>query len=53
MDATTILMEQERQQTIAAFADHVSSGKVQFFSGAGVNFIPGCREGIYLWDIGG
>jgi len=45
--------DQERQETFAVFADHVSSGKVQFFTGAGVDFIPGRREGIYMWDIGG
>jgi acetylornithine/succinyldiaminopimelate/putrescine aminotransferase len=45
--------DQERRETIAVFADHVSSGKVQFFTGAGVDFIPGRREGIYMWDIGG
>jgi hypothetical protein len=30
----------DRQQTIAAFGDHVSSGKVQFFAAVGVDFIP-------------
>ena len=45
--------DQERRETIAVFADHVSTGKVQFFTGAGVDFIPGRREGIYMWDIGG
>ena len=50
---TTKLEEQERRKTIAAFGDHVSSGKVQFFNIAGVDFIPGRREGIYMWDVGG
>ena len=50
---TNLFGDQERRETIAVFADHVSSGKVQFFTGAGVDFIPGRREGIYMWDIGG
>ena len=50
---TTLLEEQERRETIAAFGDHVSSGKVQFFTNAGVDFIPGRREGITMWDVGG
>jgi putrescine aminotransferase len=35
------------------FADHVSSGKAEFFSQAGIDFIIGKREGIYIWDING
>ena len=35
------------------FADHVSSGKAEFFSQAGIDFIIGKREGIYIWDITG
>ena len=50
---TNLFGDQERRETIAVFADHVSTGKVQFFTGAGVDFIPGRREGIYMWDIGG
>jgi putrescine aminotransferase len=33
------------------FARHVSSGKVDFFSQAGIDFIIGKREGIYIWDL--
>jgi acetylornithine/succinyldiaminopimelate/putrescine aminotransferase len=53
MAAKPIEKELERQSTVAAFGDHVSSGKVQFFAAAGVDFIPGRREGIYMWDISG
>ncbi len=35
------------------FARHVSSGKVEFFAQAGIDFIAGRREGIYLWDLEG
>ncbi|MFN2137428.1 MAG: aspartate aminotransferase family protein [Candidatus Promineifilaceae bacterium] len=51
--ATTLLEDQTRVETITAFGRHVSSGKVQFYAHAGVNFVPGRREGIYMWDISG
>ncbi len=44
--ATRTVKEQERRETIATFGRHVSSGKVQFYANAGVDFIPGRREGI-------
>lgn len=40
----------------AVFADseeHVSYGKVQVFRNANIDFIPGRREGCYVWDIEG
>jgi len=38
---------------IDLFARHVSSGKAAFFESAGVSFVPGKREGPYLWDVAG
>jgi len=35
------------------FAKHVSSGKVNFFKTAGIDFVLGKREGSYLWDLTG
>ena len=35
------------------FAKHVSSGKVNFFKTAGIDFVLGKREGPYLWDLAG
>jgi acetylornithine/succinyldiaminopimelate/putrescine aminotransferase len=35
------------------FADHVSSGKAEFFKQAGIDFVIGKREGIYIWDLDG
>jgi putrescine aminotransferase len=35
------------------FAAHVSSGKVAFFEAVGIDFIPGKREGAFLWDVTG
>ena len=42
-----------KDEITTQFADHVSSGKAEFFSQAGIDFIIGKREGIYIWDIDG
>ena len=42
-----------KAQTTEDFARHVSSGKADFFTSVGIDFIPGRREGPYLWDITG
>lgn len=42
-----------KQNAIAAYRDHVSSGKVAFFEKYGMDFVMGRREGCYLWDIDG
>ncbi len=49
----TFIGTQTRAQTIAAFSTHVSSGKVRFFEAAGMDFIPGRRDGISIWDVDG
>lgn len=43
----------EKQRIIAAFHDHVSSGKAAFFKKYGMDFVMGRREGPYLWDLDG
>jgi acetylornithine/succinyldiaminopimelate/putrescine aminotransferase len=42
-----------KSQAIAAFRDHVSSGKAAFFRKYGMEFVMGRREGPYLWDLDG
>jgi len=42
-----------KQDTINQFAAHVSSGKAAFFQFAGIDFVPGRREGPFLWDVDG
>ncbi|NIV38996.1 MAG: aminotransferase class III-fold pyridoxal phosphate-dependent enzyme, partial [Anaerolineae bacterium] len=42
-----------QEETIAWFGDHVSSGKVAFFAQYGMEFVPGRREGVHIWDAGG
>lgn len=39
-----------REATFAAFADHVSRGKVATFEALGVDLVMGHREGPYFWD---
>jgi acetylornithine/succinyldiaminopimelate/putrescine aminotransferase len=42
-----------RAETVERFARHVSSGKVDFFQAAGIDFVMGRREGPFLWDVTG
>ena len=41
------------EDTIAWFGDHVSSGKAAFFAQYGMEFVPGRREGVHIWDASG
>lgn len=49
----TRIGQDTRQGIFDRFARHVSSGKAEFFRKAGIDFIFGKREGIYVWDIDG
>lgn len=42
-----------KDEIIKDFADHVSWGKVQVFRNAGLDFVPGRREGCFIWDLDG
>jgi putrescine aminotransferase len=42
-----------QEETIALFRDHVSSGKAAFFAQYGMEFVPGRRDGVHIWDVGG
>ena len=48
-----LVLLQSRAQIKERFAAHVSSGKVDFFDAAGINFILGKRKGSSMWDIAG
>ena len=45
--------KRSREQSITWFRDHVSSGKAAFFSHYGMEFIPGRRKGVRIWDVNG
>lgn len=49
----SLIGQQPRTNITKEFADHVSSGKAEFFNQAGIDFIIGKREGIYIWDLEG
>jgi putrescine aminotransferase len=38
-------------ESITWFHDHVSSGKADFFVQLGMDFVPGRRSGVHLWDV--
>ncbi len=48
-----VIEENQKDEIINLFARHVSSGKVDYFTQAGIDFVAGEREGIYLCDIDG
>lgn len=49
----SLIGQKPKTQIIEQFAQHVSSGKVEFFQQFGVDLIFGKREGVYVWDIDG
>jgi len=51
--ASAFIGQSDRQKIIDAFGANVSSGKVRFFSDVGLDFVPGRREGPYIWDLDG
>jgi len=46
----SILGNFPKDQVIDRFSQHVSSGKAEFFNQAGIEFVSGKREGIYIYD---
>src|SRR5215470_7607566 len=48
-----LTVDSPKSEIIEAFAAHVSSGKAKFFAQAGVDFVLGKREGVYVWDRDG
>jgi acetylornithine/succinyldiaminopimelate/putrescine aminotransferase len=49
----SLIGQRPKDEITKLFADHVSSGKAEFFSQAGIDFVIGKREGIYIWDLDG
>ena len=48
------LIGQDAKESIfERFGQHVSSGKVDFFREAGMDFVFGRREGVHVWDVEG
>ncbi len=47
----TFIGQRPKTESIAWFHDHVSSGKAAFFTQYGLDFVPGRRQGVYLWDV--
>ena len=39
-----------KQGIVKRFSDYVSSGKAEFFTSVGIDFVFGKREGPYVWD---
>ena len=48
-----LIGQDSKAEIVERFARHVSSGKAEFFSQVGVDFVFGKREGVYVWDAAG
>ncbi len=46
----SLIGQDSKAKIVERFARHVSSGKAEFFSQVGVDFVFGKREGVYVWD---
>jgi acetylornithine/succinyldiaminopimelate/putrescine aminotransferase len=53
VDDVRYVAQSSRAETTDRFARHISSGKVEFFRAAGIDFVTGRREGPFLWDVTG
>ena len=49
----SLIGQDPKGKIVERFARHVSSGKAEFFSQVGVDFVFGKREGVYVWDAAG
>jgi putrescine aminotransferase len=49
----SLIAQNDKTNVLARFARHVSSGKADFFTNVGVDFVFGRREGVYVWDLDG
>lgn len=49
----SLIGQDPKEEIIARFARHVSSGKADFFVRAGIDFVLGKRQGIYIADVNG
>lgn len=49
----SLIGQQPKETIIRLFAEHVSSGKAEFYEQAGIDFVLGWREGIYIHDLDG
>lgn len=49
----SLIGQRAKEKIIEKFARHVSSGKAEFFNNAGIHFIFGRREEIYVYDVDG
>ncbi len=47
----TFVGQRSKKESITWFSQHVSSGKAAFFAQYGLDFVPGYREGVFLWDV--
>ena len=45
--------QQPKERIIEDYAHYVNPGRVSVFKQVGLDFVPGRREGVWLWDVDG
>jgi putrescine aminotransferase len=45
--------QQPKEQIIEDYARYLNPGRVAVFRAMGLDFVPGRREGVWLWDVDG
>jgi acetylornithine/succinyldiaminopimelate/putrescine aminotransferase len=45
--------QQVKERIIADYAEYVCPGRVAVYRQMGIDFVPGRREGVWLWDVDG
>jgi len=49
----SLIAQKSKDKIISSFEQHVSSGKAEFFTQAGIDYVIGKREGVYIYDLDG
>jgi len=47
------IAQQAKKDILDDYAHYVNPGRVNMFSRMGLEFVPGRREGVWLWDVDG
>ena len=45
--------QQPKSDIMDNYARYVNSGRVELFRRTGLDFVPGKREGVWMWDVDG
>ena len=52
-DVAQYIGRQPKDRIVADYARYLNPGRVEVYRALGVDFVPGKREGVWLWDVEG